>query len=61
MANENDLIYHESGFCLEIMEDKESLVMAKCDKTNKRQVWTWKKYVKKNQIIEEKLHISNSK
>ena len=48
MDNEEDLIYHRSGFCLEVLDDKESLVMANCDRNNERQKWIWKKYEKKN-------------
>jgi hypothetical protein len=45
--SEEDLIYHESGFCLEVLGDKESLVMGNCDRSNERQRWIWKKYEKK--------------
>jgi len=40
--NENNLIEHESGFCIEMLEDRASIVMQRCDAKNPRQVWRWK-------------------
>jgi len=40
--NESNLIQHESGFCIEMLEDKASIVMQRCDAKNPRQVWRWK-------------------
>lgn len=40
---DNGLIKHESGFCIEMGEDKVSIYMQTCDSENPRQVWKWKK------------------
>ena len=45
---DDGLIHHDSGFCLEMLDDKKNLVMAECDKNNSRQKWIWKKYEKKH-------------
>lgn len=42
----DDLIKHNSGLCLEILSNK-LLVMNKCDKNNERQRWIWKHNEKK--------------
>ena len=40
---DDDLIRHESGLCMELLEDKSSVVMSECDVNNERQKWIWKK------------------
>lgn len=46
---DNGLIKHESGFCIEMGEDKVSIYMQTCDSENPRQVWKWKKREQKKQ------------
>jgi hypothetical protein len=36
-------IIHRTGNCLEIHEDNINLVLQKCDPSNSRQIWSWKK------------------
>lgn len=43
LMEENGLIKHSSGFCIEILQDKSSIVMQRCDASNQRQIWQWKK------------------
>ena len=40
---EDGLIRHQSGYCIEIDSDKVGIYMQKCDPSNPRQVWKWKK------------------
>jgi len=40
---DNGLLKHESGFCVEISEDKVSIYMQECNVNNARQIWKWKK------------------
>lgn len=47
---ENGLIKHESGFCIEIGDDKVSMYMAECNPANSRQVWKWRKRDKKSPL-----------
>jgi polypeptide N-acetylgalactosaminyltransferase len=44
---DNGMIKHESGFCLEVGEDKVAMYMQECDPANNRQVWKWRKRDKK--------------
>ncbi len=39
----NGLIRHNTGFCIEMLEDKTSIIMADCNQNNERQKWFWKK------------------
>lgn len=36
-------IKHESGFCIELSDDKVGVYMQVCDASNSRQIWKWKK------------------
>ena len=41
---DNDsLLVHKSGFCLELLEKNDALAMNRCNATNVRQQWIWKK------------------
>jgi polypeptide N-acetylgalactosaminyltransferase len=40
---EDGLIKHQSGFCIEMGQDKVSIYMSECDRNNNRQLWKWKK------------------
>jgi hypothetical protein len=41
---EDQQIRHNStGSCLELLDDKASLMLQVCDASNQRQVWKWKK------------------
>jgi len=40
---DNGLIKHESGYCIELAEDRVGIFMQECDSNNKRQLWKWKK------------------
>ena len=40
---DNGLIRHKSGYCIEISSDKAGIYMEKCDPSNPRQIWKWKK------------------
>jgi hypothetical protein len=42
ISDEHQLI-HSSGYCLEMLDDKHNLIMNKCDNSNPRQIWKWKK------------------
>ena len=41
-------IHHESGFCVELHEDKAHIIVANCSKSNDKQKWLWKKYERKH-------------
>ena len=45
---DDGLIHHDTGYCIEILDDKTSLVMGVCDKHNAHQKWIWKKFEKKS-------------
>jgi hypothetical protein len=38
----NGLIRHNTGFCIEMLEDKTSIIMTDCNQNNERQKWFWK-------------------
>ena len=40
---ENGLIKHDSGFCMELSQDKVSIFMQECNPSNTHQLWKWKK------------------
>ncbi len=40
---EDGLLKHASGYCIEISVDGKGLFASKCDSTNQRQIWKWKK------------------
>jgi hypothetical protein len=40
---ENDQIIHESGYCIEISQDKVNIIMQVCNPDNIYQKWQWKK------------------
>ena len=41
--DEDGLIHHQTEVCLELDQDKSSLVMAECNKNNPLQKWIWEK------------------
>ena len=41
--DDDGLIHHKKGLCIQLLDDKTSIVMAECNKNNIQQKWLWRK------------------